>query len=99
MSGIIFKVDRKAIKEGEAVIIHWECQNPDSVSLKVDDGYQSAILQLADSGNREISITRSKGKTILTLRVVENGKLKKKEISIKVKKEKPQKARPADNTG
>ncbi|MCI2082384.1 MAG: hypothetical protein LKJ93_04265, partial [Bacteroidales bacterium] len=41
----------------------------------------------------------SKGKTILTLRVVENGKLKKKEISIKVKKEKPQKARPADNTG
>jgi len=81
-----FSVDREKAQEGEYVTVSWSCQDTEAVSLSVNDGVMEYSMSLADSGSRTILIQNSpKGKTVLTLRSVNNGKVEKKEISVKVK--------------
>lgn len=89
---IQFSVDRTKAKEGESVVVSWNCDSPDAVSLAVDNGYTSYNVQLADSGSRPVTIEQSKGKTLLRLNVVYNGKVERKELSVKVEKVKAAKA-------
>lgn len=79
-----FKVDKKKAKVGDWVTVSWNCDSPDAVSLTVDNGYSSYNVQLADSGSYGITIAKSKGKTILRLNVVFNGKVQREELEVKV---------------
>ena len=85
MKGIEFKVDRKRVKEGDIVVVTWNCNLPDSVTLIIDNGYNISRIQLPDSGTRSVLIQRSKGKTTLRLSVVQGGKVEYKEVDVKVK--------------
>lgn len=84
-SKIKFDIDKKSAKEGESVLVAWECGMPDAVTLTIENGYDTTRLQLADSGSRAILIGKSKGKTTLRLTVARGGKIERKELSIRVK--------------
>ena len=92
-SNIRFDVDRRSAKEGESITVTWDCGVPDSVSLRVDNGYRPFILQLADSGSRAIAIEKSKGKTTLRLTASCGTRKESREIAIKVKSTKVIKAK------
>ena len=92
-SNITFDVDRRSAKEGETILVIWDCGVPDSVSLRVDNGYRPFILQLADSGSRAIMIEKSKGKTTLCLTAACGTRKESREISVKVKNTKVIKAK------
>lgn len=90
---IQFKTDRTKVREGEYVIISWQCDSPDAVSLTVDNGFSSYSVQLADSGSRSVTVEKSKGrKTVLRLNAVYNGKVERKEIEVKVEEVKARRA-------
>ena len=92
-SNITFDVDRRSAKEGETITVTWDCGVPDSVSLRVDNGYRPFILQLADSGSRAIMIEKSKGKTTLRLTASCGTRKESREIVVKVKNTKIIKAK------
>ncbi|MBQ1964180.1 MAG: hypothetical protein II358_02030 [Tidjanibacter sp.] len=92
-SNITFDVDRRSAKEGESITVTWDCGVPDSVSLRVDNGYRPFILQLADSGSRAIAIEKSKGKTTLRLTASCGTRKESREIVVKVKNTKVIKAK------
>ena len=92
-SNITFDVDRRSAKEGESITVTWDCGVPDSVSLRVDNGYRPFILQLADSGSRAIMIEKSKGKTTLRLTASCGTRKESREIVVKVKNTKVIKAK------
>lgn len=92
-SNITFDVDRRSAKEGETITVTWDCGVPDSVSLRVDNGYRPFILQLADSGSRAIAIEKSKGKTTLRLTASCGTRKESREIVVKVKNTKVIKAK------
>lgn len=94
-SNITFSVDRKSATEGETITVSWDCGVPDSVSLRVDNGYRTFILQLPDSGNRTILVEKSKGKLSLKLSCSCGTRVERREIDVKVKNLKVIKARPA----
>jgi len=68
--------------------VSWDCESPDAVSLTVDNGFRETSVQLADSGSRSVVMDQSKGNTTLRLTVVQNGKVQKEELSVKVSKPK-----------
>ena len=92
-SNITFDVDRRSAKEGETITVTWDCGVPDSVSLRVDNGYRPFILQLADNGSRAIMIEKSKGKTTLRLTASCGTRKESREIVVKVKNTKVIKAK------
>lgn len=92
-SKIKFDIDKKCAKEGETVLVAWECGMPDAVTLTIENGYETTRLQLADSGSRAILIGKSKGKTTLRLTVAQGGKIERKELSVRVKNIKPIRAK------
>lgn len=94
-NNIQFSTDRQSATEGEVVNVSWDCGVPDSVALKVENGYRTYILQLADSGNRAIMVEKSKGKMTLTLTRACGVHKDSKSIAVKVKNLKVVKARPA----
>ena len=93
---IQFSVDKTKVREGDYVIITWNCDSPDAVSLTVDGGISSYNTQLADSGSRSVTLDKAKGgKVILRLNVVYNGKVERKELAVKVEAVKAAKAHKA----
>lgn len=90
---IKFDIDKKCAKEGEMVLVAWECGMPDAVTLTIENGYETTRLQLADSGSRAILIGKSKGKTTLRLTVAQGGKIERKELCVRVKNIKPIRAK------
>lgn len=94
MSGKInFSIDKKNAREGETVMVAWECGTPDAVTLTIENGYETSRLQLPDSGSRSVLIGKSKGKTTLRLAVAQGGKIERRELSVKVKNIKPIRAK------
>lgn len=78
--------DRKSASEGEYIDIRWECNAcPDSLYLSVDSGYQQYSIAVADSGSTRIAMTRSKGKTIITLKGVIAGKKITESVEIRIR--------------
>ena len=81
--------DRKSASEGEYLDIRWECNAcPDSLYLSVDSGYQQYSIAVADSGSTRIAMTRSKGKTIITLKGVIAGKKVTESVEIRIRNRK-----------
>ncbi len=81
--------DRKSASEGEYIDIRWECNAcPDSLYLSVDSGYQQYSIAVADSGSTRIAMTRSKGKTIITLKGVIAGKKVTESVEIRIRNRK-----------
>lgn len=89
---IQFSTDKDKVKEGEYVTVAWCCEGPDAVSLTVDNGFSSYVMQLPDSGSRQIKVEKSKGRTIFRLTVVYNGKAQRAELPVRVSNIKPVKA-------
>ncbi|MBO7198132.1 MAG: hypothetical protein J6V28_04980 [Tidjanibacter sp.] len=87
-SKINFSVDRTSVKEGESVLVAWECGIPDAVTLTINNGYSTSQIQLADSGSRAVTMTKSKGRTTLRLTVATAGRIERREIEIRVKNQK-----------
>jgi len=85
MSKITFNIDKKQISEGEYVTVTWNCENPDMVTLSVQDGGKS-IYQLGDSGTRVVQASGNTDRMVLTLRASLNGKVEEKSITVKVKR-------------
>ncbi|MBE6201374.1 MAG: hypothetical protein E7134_04200 [Rikenellaceae bacterium] len=94
-NNIQFSTDRQSATEGEVINVSWDCGVPDSVALKVENGYRTYILQLADSGSRALMVEKSKGKMTLTLTRACGVHKDSKTIAVKVKNLKVVKARPA----
>lgn len=90
--------DRKSASEGEFIDIKWNCDAcPDSLLLSIDSGYKCDTIAVADSGSTRIAISRSKGKTTITLKAVISGKKVSESIDIRIKNAKT--SRPAKGTG
>lgn len=67
--------DRKSASEGEFIDIKWNCDAcPDSLLLTIDSGYKCDTIAVADSGSTRIAMSRSKGRTTITLKAVISGK-------------------------
>lgn len=97
-SKLTLSTDRKSASEGEFIEIRWNCDLcPDSLSLTIDSGYKSDTIAVADSGTTRIAMSRSKGKTRITLKGVVSGKKVSESIDIRVKNIKS--TRPASASG
>ena len=80
-----FSIDKKQVQEGEYFTVSWDCQNPDMVSMTVEDGSRSQF-QLPDSGSRAIQASGNADKIVLTLRASIGGKVEEKKAAVKVKR-------------
>lgn len=90
--------DRKSASEGEFIDIKWNCDAcPDSLLLTIDSGYKCDTIAVADSGSTRIAMSRSKGKTTISLKAVISGKKVSESIDIRIKNAKT--SRPAKGTG
>ena len=78
--------DRKSAAEGEFIDIKWNCDAcPDSLMLSIDSGYKCDTIAVADSGSTRIALSRSKGKTTITLKAVISGKKVSESVDVRVK--------------
>lgn len=81
--------DRKSASEGEFIDIRWNCDAcPDSLSLTIDSGYKCDTIPVADNGSTRIAMSRSKGKTIITLKAVISGKKVEESVDIRIRNKK-----------
>ena len=81
--------DRKSASEGEFIEIRWNCDAcPDSLLLTIDSGYKCDTIAVADSGSTRIMISRSKGKTVVSLNAVISGKKVTESVGIRIKNSK-----------
>jgi len=85
MGRITLATDKKRISEGEYITVSWDCQNPDMVSLTVDDGGRS-VHQLGDSGSKVLQASGNADRMILTLRASVGGKIEEKSATVKVER-------------
>ena len=85
MGKLSFNIDKKQVTEHEHVTVSWDCENPDQVTLTVEDGTRS-IHQLPDSGSRVIEASGNADRMTLTLRAVIGGKAQEKSATVKVKR-------------
>ena len=78
--------DRKSAAEGELIDIKWNCDAcPDSLMLSIDSGYKCNTIAVAYSGSTRVALSRSKGKTTITLKAVISGKKVSETVVIRVK--------------
>ena len=85
--------DRKSAAEGEFIDIKWNCDAcPDSLMLSIDSGYKCDTIAVADSGSTRIALSRSKGKTTITLKAVISGKKVSESVNVRVKNAKTAKS-------
>ena len=85
--------DRKSAAEGEFIDIKWNCDAcPDSLMLSIDSGYKCDTIAVADSGSTRIALSRSKGKTTITLKAVISGKKVSESVDVRVKNAKTSKS-------
>lgn len=96
---MIFEVDHRCVTEGDVVEINWQCEDADSVSLKIDNGFKSNEIALDKSGTKRFRLNRSKGRTKLILSVNIQGKVHSKTIAVRVKKMPTMKAETVDHNG
>lgn len=90
--------DRKSASEGEFIDIKWNCDAcPDSLLLTIDSGYKCDTIAVADSGSTRIAMSRSKGKTTITLKAVISGKKVSESVDVRIKNAKT--SRQAKGTG
>ena len=88
--------DRKSASEGEYIEIRWSCDAcPDSLHLTIDSGYKCDTIAVADSGSTRIMMSRSKGKTVITLKAVISGKKVTESVEIRIRNSKGTTARTA----
>ncbi|MBR1782751.1 MAG: hypothetical protein IJ753_04450 [Bacteroidales bacterium] len=85
MGKLSFNIDKKQVTEHEHVTVSWDCENPEQVTLTVEDGTKS-IHQLPDSGSRVIEASGNADRMTLTLRAVIGGKTQEKSVTVKVKR-------------
>lgn len=85
MGKISFNIDKKQVAEHEYVTVSWDCENPDQVTLTVEDGTRS-VHQLPDSGSRVIEASGNADRMTLILRAVIGGKTQEKSATVKVKR-------------
>lgn len=78
-----FRTDKTKVHEGENFIVSWDCENPEMVSLTVEDGAKSQI-PLPDNGSRTISASGNADKIVLTLHASIGGRVQVKKAVVKV---------------
>lgn len=85
-SRLTLSTDRKSASEGEFIEIKWNCDAcPESLSLTIDSGYKCDTIAVADSGSTRIAMSRSKGKTVITLKGVISGKKVSETVDIRIR--------------
>ena len=82
---ITFTTDTDTVTEGDVISIQWSCNPADSVRLIIDNGFKTNTIDVEASGIKRFRLTRSKGKTKLTIIALYNGKEASKTIKVKVK--------------
>ena len=91
--------NKKSASEGEFIEIKWNCDAcPDSLLLKIDSGYDSYTMPVADSGSTRIVASRSKRKTTITLMALISGKKVSESTSVRVKNYKRSRVSRANTT-
>lgn len=83
MDKLKFNIDRTKAEAGESVNVSWDCENPDMVSLTVEDG-QKSVYQLGDSGSRSIKLSGDSDKVVFTLSATLGGKVERSTHTVKV---------------
>lgn len=90
---LTLSTDRKSANEGDFIEIKWNCEAcPDSLSLTIDSGYKCDTIAVADSGSTRIAMSRSTGKTRITLRGVIAGKKVSECVEVRIKNSKSSKS-------
>lgn len=82
----VFTIDRNTVTEGDTVEIRWDCSGAEKTFLTIDNGFKATRLEIENTGSKKFRLNRSKGKTLLILEAVENGKTTRRRIGVKVKK-------------
>lgn len=82
----VFTIDRNTVTEGDTVEIRWDCSGAEKTFLTIDNGFKATRLEIEKAGSKKFRLNRSKGKTLLILEAVENGKTRRKRIGVRVKK-------------
>ena len=77
--------DKKHVHVGESFIVSWDCRNPETVSLIVEDGEKS-LIPLSDSGSRTIFASGKADKIVLTLHASIGGRVQEKKVVVKIKR-------------
>ena len=83
MDKLKFNIDKVKADAGESVNVSWDCDNPDMVSLTVEDG-QRSVYQLGDSGSRSIKLSGDSDKVVFTLSATLGGKVERSTRTVKV---------------
>lgn len=82
----VFTIDRNTVTEGDTVEIRWDCSGAEKTFLTIDNGFKATRLEIENAGSKKFRLNRSKGKTLLTLEAMANGKTTRKRIGVRVKK-------------
>ena len=85
MGKVSFSIDKKKVREGEYITVSWDCQEPDQVSLTVEDGAKT-VLHLGDRGSRVVQASGNADKITLTLRASIAGKTESRSETVKVER-------------
>ena len=92
-NNLSLSTDRQSAAEVEFIDIKWNCDAcPDSLMLSIDSGYKCDTIAVADSGSTRIALSRSKGKTTITLKAVISGKKVSESVDVRVKNAKTAKS-------
>lgn len=93
----VFTIDRNTVTEGDTVEIRWDCSGAEKTFLTIDNGFKATRLEIENTGSKKFRLNRSKGKTLLILEAVENGKTTRRRIGVKVKKLKTTRTQTVEN--
>lgn len=94
-----FEIDRRTVTEGDVAEVTWQCDGAEQVTLTIDNGFRTASMPLASSGSKKFRLNRSKGRTRLTIAVVQGGRTFTKKLSVRVKKMPVMRAETVDHRG
>ncbi|MDD3200422.1 MAG: hypothetical protein PHP76_00300 [Bacteroidales bacterium] len=87
------RVSDTSVTEGEVVEVSWDCQSAQSAEITIDNGFKSQSVSVEAQGSKKFKLNRSKGKTKLSVTAVENGKKVTKSVAVRVRKQRPAKAK------
>lgn len=79
---IEFYSDKKNIKEGDFIIIYWNCPNSEMVKLRLNNGYTFLNYSLNTKGSKQFKISRFSSALSFTLFYTTNGLNYRKTIII-----------------
>lgn len=81
---MVFKVNKKKVKEGGIVEVKWNCPNASSATISINNGFKTSSLEVSAKGSKKFKLNRSNGETIISLESTINGVTSKESRNVVV---------------